>query len=195
LVLDSTPADLAHATQLESAAKAWPGEARFVRPRELPDAIAELTKELTLREQADHIAAPLFVIVAGLHRFRDLRKTDDFSFSSDESGQTPAQQFARLVREGPPLGIHTIIWCDTAANIDRTFERSTLREFDSRVLFQMSATDSTHLIDAPTASTLGRHRALLHSEETGVTEKFRLYAPPDPAWLNRMWSQIARAQG
>ena len=197
VVLDSTPADLPHALHLESVTRKWPGVARFARSRDLPEAIADLSRELALREQAEHVTAPLFVVVSGLHRFRDLRKSDDFSFSSDESAQTTAQQFAHLLREGPPVGMHTLIWCDTAANIDRTFERNTLREFDCRVLFQMSAADSTHLIDAPTASTLGRHRALLHSEETGITEKFRLYAPPEPRWLAAAWDAVASsaAQG
>ena len=58
-----------------------------------------------------------------------------------------------------------------------------MREFDHRILFQMSAADSSNLIDSPAANKLGFYRALAFSEEQGVLEKFRPYAMPDKAWL------------
>ena len=51
-----------------------------------------------------------------------------------------------------------------------------MREFDNRVLFQMSANDSSNLIDSPAANKLGMFRALAYSEEQGTIEKFRPYA-------------------
>ena len=121
-------------------------------------------------------ATEIFVIIMGLHRFRDLRKVDDFSFSSDESSPKPDKQLAKILREGPALGVHVIAWVDSAMSVDRTLERQTAREFEARVLFQMSANDSTNLIDSPAASHLGRNRALLYREEQGTIEKFRPYA-------------------
>ena len=52
-----------------------------------------------------------------------------------------------------------------------------------RVAFQMSATDSSHLIDSPVAGRLGQNRALLYLEETGTLEKFRPYGLPSAEWL------------
>ena len=49
-----------------------------------------------------------------------------------------------------------------------------------RVLFQMSPTDSGHMLDAPAASKLGAHRALFPSEEQNRLEKFRPYGIPKP---------------
>jgi hypothetical protein len=113
----------------------------------------------------------------GLHRFRDLRKVEDFSFGASEGASRPDQQLAKVLRDGPALGVHVVTWVDTAANVDRTLERATAREFEARVLMQMSANDSTNLIDTPAAANLGRHRAILHREELGTVEKFRPYAP------------------
>ena len=62
--------------------------------------------------------------------------------------------------------------------IERTLDRASMREFDHRVLFQMSAADSSNLIDSPLANKLGFFRALSYSEEQGVVEKFRPYALP-----------------
>ena len=72
---------------------------------------------------------------------------------------------------------------DTPAAIDRTLDRGSLREFDNRVLFQMSAADSSNLIDSPAANKLGFYRALAYSEEQGFMEKFRPYALMEKQWL------------
>ncbi len=124
----------------------------------------------------------MFLVVNALHRFRDLRRDEDdygFSVGGEDKQKTPAQILAELLKEGPPLGIHVIVSTDTLANLNRTFDRQSLREFDMRVLLQMGANDSTNLIDMPDASRLGMHRALLYSEETGTIEPFRPYAYPE----------------
>ncbi len=87
--------------------------------------------------------------------------------------------------------MHVIAWCDTVANLERALDRRSIREFDNRVPFQMSANDSTALIDSPQAVNLGRHRAILFSEELGQVEKFRPYAPPGEDWLTRAIAQLA----
>ena len=60
-----------------------------------------------------------------------------------------------------------------------------------RVLFQMSPTDSGHMLDTPAASKLGGHRALFHSEEQNRLEKFRPYGIPSEKWLRRQWADQA----
>ncbi|MDP7190232.1 MAG: hypothetical protein QGI74_10355, partial [Phycisphaerales bacterium] len=106
------------------------------------------------------------------------RDEDDYSFSmqDEDKPKSPNQVLAELLKEGPTLGMHAIVATDTLSNLNRTFDRQALREFDMRVLLQMGANDSTNLIDMPDASRLGMHRALLYSEETGTIEPFRPYA-------------------
>ncbi len=79
--------------------------------------------------------------------------------------------------------MHCLVWCDTLTNLNRSLERRALREFAMRVVAQMSAEDSSNLIDTPAASKLGIHRALFYSEEEGRLEKFRPYALPSEEWL------------
>jgi hypothetical protein len=128
--------------------------------------------------------------VFGLQTLRDLRKDDDdFGFSRNDKPPSPAKQFAALLREGPALGIHCIVWCDTLNNLNRAFDRQTLREFDQRVLLQMSAGDSSQLIDTPAASKLGANRALLADDTKNYTEKFRPYRVPSAEWLDEQLSR------
>jgi hypothetical protein len=77
-----------------------------------------------------------------------------------------------------------LVWCDSLNNLNRSFDRPSLRELEMRVLFQMNAADSSTLIDNPLASKLGVHRALFHSEDRSVPEKFRPYGLPTEEWLS-----------
>jgi hypothetical protein len=164
--------------------------------RDLAALLAEAADELARREaDPDSERPPMYLFVHGIQRFRDLRRSDDFDFSSDpDRPEKPADRLARILREGPPLGIHVVVWCDSVNNLERSINRQTLREFSWRVVFQMSASDSTHLIDSPIAQNLGRHRAYLYSDDTAGVEKFRPYAtPPEQWWMD--WLQApAKAQ-
>src|SRR5207237_9506461 len=95
----------------------------------------------------------------------------------------PGARAAALIGDGPLVGMPVIAWADTPAAIERTLDRASMREFDHRVLFQMSAADSSNLIDSPIANKLGMFRALAYSEEQGVVEKFRPYALPGEEFI------------
>src|SRR5581483_8845965 len=157
----------------------------FGGPRDATRIIGEVADEVTRRQAAHDADAPnIYLFVYDLQRFRDLRRQeDDFSFGRGEEKPSPSKQLVTILREGPGLGVHTIVWCDTLNNLQRSFDRQATREFETRILFQMSVSDSSTLIDSPAASKLGPNRALLHSEEQGRLEKFRPYRLPTDEWL------------
>jgi hypothetical protein len=189
IVLDGTPLDAAHSGVLERVAAILPHDHRVVAYRDVPAVIREIYDELRRREESDQTdAPPVYLFVHALQRFRALRRAEnEFDFSADGGEDVkPERAFATIVREGPPLGIHVLTWCDTVASLQRTLDRNAIREFDSRVLFQMSSADSSTLIDAPVAGVIGQNRALFYSEELGVIEKFRPYAVLTPEYLERV---------
>lgn len=196
-LLDGMPADALHAGYLGKLAAALPHRVEVAPAREAGRIVGELARRLAERQESpDAAAVPIYLVVFDLARFRDLRKSDDdFSFSREEK-PNPAKQFATLLREGPALGIHVLVWCDTWNNLTRSLDRGALREFEQRVLFQMNQADSSNLIDSPAASKLGMHRALLASEEEGKLEKFRPYRLPEVEWLAALahrWAARPRA--
>jgi len=113
----------------------------------------------------------------------------------EEQPLSPAKQFPTILREGPELDIHTLVWCDTYTNLTRTLDRRTLREFEMRVAMQMSAEDSANLIDTPAATKLGLYRAYFYSEDEGRVEKFRPYGPPAEPWLEWVGDQLRARSG
>lgn len=156
------------------------------RRREVVPLIEKLAHEMQRRIDGAAGGAPIYLFIYGLQRARDLRQeeTMNFSFDADASpAPNPAQQFNLILREGPDVGIFTIVWCDNLTNLNRVIDRRALREFGLRVVMQMNAEDSANLIDTPAASKLGAYRALYYSEEEGRLEKFRPYGLPSKKWL------------
>ena len=83
-----------------------------------------------------------------------------------------------------------MVWCDSYNNVSRWLPRQTLHDLELRVLFQMTASDSTNLIDSPAAGQLGTHRGLLYLDELGTMEQFRPYHAPTDAWLKRVVERL-----
>ena len=182
ILLDGTPHDASHAKILPDVTEHMTNTVTNVGVRDVESQMASLSTELQNRmEDGGANARTTYLIINAMHRFRDLRRDEDdygFSMGDEEKIKTPAQVLAELLKEGSPLGMHVICSTDTLANLNRSFDRQSLREFDMRVLLQKGANESTNLIDMPDASRLGMHRALLYSEETGTIEPFRPYATP-----------------
>ena len=165
--------------------------------RDLGATYTDLAAEIKRRqESASDDQAPVYVFIYDIQRFRDLRKSDDdFGYSryDEDKPMPPSKLFSDVLRDGPPVGIHTIIWCDSVNNLNRTLDRQGMKEFENRILFQMSANDSSTLIDTPAASKLGENRALYYSEEENRIEKFRPYGIPEIEWLEGVKKRFAFA--
>jgi hypothetical protein len=186
VILDGTRPDSPLVGTWQRVADALKHNVQVTGPRETAQVIGQLAAELARRESAgEENAPPVYLVIFNGGRFRDLRRgEDDFSFSasSDEPAR-PDKQWGEILRNGPAWGMHSLVWCDSYNNVTRLIDRMLMREFEMRVAFQMSAADSTSLLDTPAAGRLNLHRGLFYSEDTGSLEKFRPYAPPTGEWL------------
>lgn len=193
IVLDGSGGDAEKRDCLLALAEAVPHNLRLGAYRDVPQVLEELDAEVRARQEgATDAREQICLIVFGLQRFRQLRQEDEFDFSTDESDAlSPSKCFTNILTEGPEQGVHSIVWCDSLNNLNRTFNRKTLREFELRVLFQMSPTDSADLTDTALASDLGLYKALLFIEADGITEKFRPYGVPAPQVIAHFGERLA----
>ncbi|HEX5399941.1 MAG TPA: FtsK/SpoIIIE domain-containing protein, partial [Verrucomicrobiae bacterium] len=193
IVLDSTPPGFSERDFLERVTRAVPHEILQSGNSNLAETMTALNEELKKRTADESAAAPeIFLLINGLPNFKKLRQEDEFSFSSGDSGApNPAAILQDLISDGPAHGIHVIATCDTYNNVVRFLGRKTLAEFEMRVLFQMSASDSASLVESPEASTLGLHRALYYNDREGYTEIFRPYARPGNEWIEEVSGLLA----
>lgn len=200
-VLDGTRPESTAQGAWQQLGAALSDSVEILGPNEAGAAITSLADEVARRSaSADRAHAPHYLIVHDLAQFRELRITeDDFGFSSSlgthgTNGKTVPvdKQFRNLLREGPAVGVHVLLWCESFNSLSRTIDRLTLRELDYRVALQMSSVDSTSLIDSPAASQLGEHRAVLYRDDLGTQVKFRPYGRPTTEWVDWVAEQLAK---
>lgn len=197
ILLDSFAPGSPQAEFLDRVIAAIPHPIARPKAGGLAELMGNLDEELSQRAGSEDDAAKApatYLIIHGLENFKKLRQEDEFSFSSApaEAGVNPAAVFLNLIGEGPSHGFHVIATCDTYNNVSRFLGRKPLSEFSMRVLFQMSASDSAALIDAPDAGNLGMHRAIFFNDREGYLETFRPYARPDNAWIGDVAGQLKR---
>lgn len=211
LVIDYSPVDGQYANYLKDTIIAkLPHDQQtmgIVQRRQLDESLTNLVAEIQQRlTREDAIANgasavqgrtdSVYLVIYGLQRARDLRPDDimggmsSFNTSGIPEPPSAAQLFSTVLRDGPEVGVHTLAWCDTVTNLNRSIERRVIREFSMRAAFQMSAEDSASLLETPAASRLGQYRALYISEDEGITATFRPYGlppngPPPPGWLDK----------
>ncbi len=196
IVIDSSLPGTPERAHLESVTSILPQEVTIARGNEVEELMRQLAEDLQKRtDDTEGLAATeTFVFIQDLQKHKRLRYEEDFSFSSDDSAPAnPGKIFDQLIVQGPSLGIHLAVFCDTFNNVNRFISRKALTEFEMRVLFQMSANDSASLVDSAKATTLGLHRALFYNEQSGHLEIFRPYALPSKEWLESTGSQLAQA--
>jgi DNA segregation ATPase FtsK/SpoIIIE, S-DNA-T family len=198
ILLDSTPPGLPQHEFLQRILRSLPHEVTQVNNSSLDGITNGLAEELKRRTDDEKMKSPeIFILVQGLQNFKRLRQEDEFSFSPGDAGGAvnPAVVLLNLIGEGPGRGIHVIAACDTYNNVTRFLGRKALSEFEMRVLFQMSASDSASLIDNPDAATLGLHRALFYNDREGYLETFRPYAQPGYEWIDEVARDLASPGG
>jgi hypothetical protein len=172
---------------------------RVGRLREIPDMITEVAAIIDQRTAEKTAGRPdIFIIGFGLQRTRDLipEVSPRIAVSSETKGRAATGNlFARILREGPEVGVFVVGWWDSCASLSKAVGRDLLREFGMRAVLNMSREDSRNLIDEVDAAKLVPHRGLFWDEEdVGRLEKFIPFAPPGQGWLNELSQAFARRQ-
>ena len=173
-----------------TASGAVPG-CELQTPESCVRVIDEMSVELKRREELTDRTnvSEILLVVRDIGQFRELRRDhDDFSLGSfgEAKPESPASMFDDLIRRGPLVGIHAVVWADSFNNAMRWMSTSLLREFENRIALRMNQTDSASLVDSPVAASLGPGRALLYRDQTGAVEKFRPFAWPSAEWLSEV---------
>lgn len=153
--------------------------------------VQQFFNEVVAREEDATLAAGTeqMLVVRNIGQFRSLRKDeDDFGLGGfgEPKAQTVSSMFSDVLKRGPLVGIHVVVWSDTFSNAVRWLSNALLREFETRIAFRMNQTDSANLVDTPVAAALSQGRAILYRDQTGTIEKFRPFSWPSEEWLRSL---------
>lgn len=157
------------------------------------ESVAALVKRRL--DSPSHGGEPVFLLIQGLHRARDLRPDPDSFYAPADARPTPATLLPQILRDGPETGVHVLAWCDTVTNARRTLDRA-FSEFGMRLAGPMSIEESSVFLDCGDASRLDRpHRLLFFDEDRpGVIQKLRPYSLPTLEWLESVAARQRRWQ-
>lgn len=176
--------DTPYVDRLRHREKQIPHLVKIANRHTLASHFAEICNEIEKRmETGIDQSTSIYLLVYGLHRVRTLR-------SEEKTFSNLIKQFSNILCNGPEQNIHTLIWCDTLSNFSRSVGNTVLDEFELRIAFQMSESDSSMLIGSTASNELGPHRALLFKEGIGNLEKFIPYEPPSDEWLTQVVDRL-----
>jgi DNA segregation ATPase FtsK/SpoIIIE, S-DNA-T family len=198
VLFDGTPADSRHAGVISDCLGSLCGSVKILSRREAAAGLSELADEVRQRveDAGGKEAGSIVLILNGIQSLRDLRRPEGFSAfgaSKGSEGASAVADLTTILRDGPACGVHAVVWADTVGNATRAFDRQTLRDFELRLVMQMSTADSTSLIDSPAAAKLGPNRAFLYRDDLAFTEKFRPYGPTDASTMQSLCKSIKAA--
>lgn len=184
-------------TSLKSLAEGLPLSIRAIEPAKLKADLTALWENLHARQDdAEKAATPMVFMINDIARLRDLRKSDDDYGFGGFGGGTPAppsptKMLGEILRDGPAVGIHTVLWTDGSVSLQHTTERTALNEFGTLVMFQTTAGESTHFLDNVAASRIDRTQALIVRPAEGETLKIRPYGKVEPELWREWMAKLA----
>jgi len=184
-VLDLMPLESGFSEVTRVFAKMAP--VQLFRRRNLEDGLVGVLAEVEKRAASlDFTNHPLLFVVNGLGA--------GAGFASDEAPEEfdVVGTLERIVREGPEVGVHTILWSDRVSTVSEQTSRATMRAFAQRVAMQMPTEDSAVFIDSAYASALHENQALFYDEAAARLTKLRPYVMPPVDFVESLARSAAR---
>ena len=149
---------------------------RVARRREAVERLQELAALIRQRtDLAEHGAPRRLCLITALHRARE--------FEAGAGGEEQ-ELLETILRDGPDVGVHVVVWCDKLASLERRLASGCQREFGLRLVGQMSRDDSFSLIDSDLAAGLRPMQAVLDDHERAQTTRVRLFTQPSEEWVS-----------
>lgn len=160
----------------------------LTRRRQVPTLLGRLSAEVQRRLDEDDVTGPTTLLVLyGMHRARDFDQ-DSLDFEVDLS-----DQLRRILRDGPEVGVHTLMWFETTAAIGRRLPSTAVREVAWRLAGRMSADDSTSLVGVDGAASLREQQVLVTNEDRGVIQRCTSISEPPLDWISDLIACVPRA--
>ncbi len=125
----------------------------------------------SMREQAR------ILVIAGMGRARDFDPGD----YDDESA---SRVLGAILRDGPEVGIHTVMWFENASSVRKRLGGDQLNECGLRMIGPMARDESSELADTPDGAYLKPGQAIVADVDRSTTTKVRRFASPPAGWLS-----------
>lgn len=157
---------------VSAAARAYYG-----RARQLAGVLAEIDEVVAKRlSSADYAADTRLLVLFGLQRALNLNPVDPYG---DGPGREVAEQLERVLRDGPEVGVHTVLSVDSLGNLERRIGPNSFGEFGLRLGGSASTVADLQFITGSYGTTpqVRRNQLLLGDLQRGKETRMRAYPP------------------
>ncbi|HHQ4156179.1 FtsK/SpoIIIE domain-containing protein [Clostridium perfringens] len=156
---------------------------------------------ISRREKNNFKANPMYLIINGLQKARDLliksslsslkSESSLFGFSEkNETTLTIGKMFEILLKEGGDYGIFVVITCDNLRSYTNIGEKLGYRLNDFinlRIVFNMNGRDGERFIRSSQTETLNESTGIFYDDVMGIINKFRIYSEPTLEWIEEKY--------
>lgn len=153
---------------------------KFFDTKEISETLKEI-KEIVEHRNMDNTNEyqNLYIVFFSVQRCRVFRKD---GYSMNET----ANCLAYILKEGPDVGVYTLLQFDTMDNFSKSFDYNLVKEFSQRIVSQMNPDSSNKLIDNQKAASLGENRAIYFDDNENTMIKFKPYELPVFDWVTQI---------
>jgi hypothetical protein len=126
--------------------------------------------------------SPCLFVVNGLEHARELEVGASSAAVDHDLGLS--RQLEEIVREGPLVGIHTLVWAMHHTTLDQRLTRDVASAFGLRVVGKTDESTSEAIIESTVAASLPPWQVLLYDEFRSRLVRFRPYTMPKATWTD-----------
>lgn len=151
--------------------------ADYYRGRDLPTVVGDVATIVEKRlADADYSAPTEFLVLFGVQRALSMKPADPYD--DDVDAQT-GTQLARILRDGPEVGVHVAISADSVASLERRIGSDLYSELAVRVGGALASPGDLQFVTGTygTPPTVRRHQLVLGDQQRGVQTRMRAYPP------------------
>jgi hypothetical protein len=118
------------------------------------------------------------LVLLGVHKLLDLKLESSALPPRAGTELKPGLDFADLLHTGPEMGVHVLAWASGFGNLVRNIDpgRKLLRDFNHRVIFQVSEEDSLAVLGNRQGSQLGELAGLHFDAVENQLKRFRPFS-------------------
>ncbi len=151
-----------------------------VNSRQVKEILQSIKEEIENRLSGSSANKPnIYLAFFSLQRGRVFRK-DGYSMSDE------GNLLAHILKEGPDVGVYSLVQVDAMDNFTKNLDDNLLKEFSQRIASQMNPDNSVKLIGNQKAAKLGSNRAWYYDDNENTMIKFKPYELPAFTWVAQL---------
>jgi hypothetical protein len=157
--------------------------AGYYRGRDLFGIIGEVSDTVEKRlDNSEYSAQTHILVLFGLQRALSLRPADPYEDGLDAQC---AMRLARVLRDGPEVGVHVVMECDSAGTLQRRIGTDLDGELALRVGGAWASPADLQFVTGAYGAQpeIRRHQLLLGDQQRGSETRMRAYPPISPEEL------------